>query len=144
MQGESDALAGRTIAQYEAALTEFISDVRTTFADPNLPFVIGLINDAGAYTGNIRQAQINVVASVPHTFLFNTDGCERVPPSIDEGGYSTDIHFDTQGTVDLGIGFGQGYLSITPEPSSLILAATGLLAMTGYLWRKQRSGHRDR
>lgn len=125
MQGESDAWAGRTTAQYQADLTNLISRVRADFGDPNLPFVFGLIYPAED-TAAVRQAQMNVAATVPHTFLFNTDSLPRV-----------NVHFDTQGTVDLGIGFGKGYLSIVPRSA----AAAMLLGLAGAVavccgWRK--------
>jgi hypothetical protein len=105
MQGESDAWAGRTTEQYEHDLRNLIKHVRADFGDPSLPFVFGLIYpDAG--TASIRQAQRNVAASVPSTSLVDTDSCSRV-----------NVHFDTKGTVDLGIGFAKGYLSIASEAS---------------------------
>ena len=70
-QGESDSAGNRTTQQYQADLENFISHLRTDFADPNLPFVFGLINNSGSNTNGIRQAQINVAATVPHTFLFD-------------------------------------------------------------------------
>ena len=124
MQGESDV--GRTTAEYQADLTNFIASVRATFGDPNLPFIFGLINDAGAGTDLIRQAQENVAMTVPNTFLVDTDSYPRDTPN-------DDIHFNTEGTIDLGIGFADAFLTTVPEPSSVValfsLAAMGLIVV---------------
>jgi hypothetical protein len=116
MQGESDA-ANRTKEQYQADLTNLISHVRADFHDVNLPFVFGSVNHCGTpvQIQAIRQAQTNVAKLIPRTFLFDTDHCERCEPKS-MGGL---IHFNSQGLVNLGIGFGKGYLSIvsqTPDP----------------------------
>lgn len=127
MQGERDSnVYQRTTEEYQADLTEFIGFVRDAFGDSDLPFVFGLIDNAGAGTDAVRQAQFNVAATVADTFLFDTDACERVTP--------TDIHFNTQGTVDLGIGFANGYLALAsvPEPAMVVLLVTGILGWFVY------------
>lgn len=131
MQGESDAIAGRTTAQYAADLTNLIAHVRTDFGDPNLPFVFGRITPIWGDGHSIRDAEALVAATVPHTYMVNTDGYERNP--------SDTIHYSTQGMVDLGTGFGNGYLSIVPEPGTLGLLVTAGLDLLAYAWRRRRS-----
>lgn len=129
MQGESDV--GRTTAQYQTDLTNFIAAVRAQFGDPNLPFIFGLINDAGPGTDLIRQAQENVAATVSNAILVDTDGYPRDTPG-------DDIHFNTQGTIDLGIGFGDAFLTtVVPEPSSIV-ALIGLCGMGLFMFVRRR------
>ena len=104
MQGESDAIDRRTTAQYQADLTNLIEHVRADFGDPNLPFIIGRITTPYGDGHSIRDAQAAVAANVPHTFMLDTDSYEQNPrPELG--------HYSTQGMVDLGIGFGNGYIS---------------------------------
>jgi hypothetical protein len=120
MQGESDAMAGRTTAQYQADLTSLITHVRADFGDPDLPFVFGRITTLWSNAESIRQAQANVAATVPYTYMFDTDALKRLP-APNAG------HYDNQGMIDLGIGFGDGYLAIVsaPEPGTLALIQAG-------------------
>ena len=134
MQGESDANAARTTSQYEADLTDLITHVRSDFGDPNLPFIFGRITTVWANAANIRQAQANVAATVPHTFMLDTDALERLPSPYDG-------HFDNRGMLDLGIGFGNGYLAVTslPEPGAFTLIQAG--AIGGLFWRLATNRH---
>ena len=126
MQGEADAAQGRTTAQYQQDLINFIAQVRIDFNDPKLPFIFGLINNAdvvetgsgpievsGAGSAAIRRAQVNVANLIPNAFLVNTDGFERMSNDI--------IHFDSVGELQLGTAFANAYLTSTPEPASLAL-----------------------
>lgn len=125
MQGESDGIGGRTTAQYQADLTDLIAHVRADFNDPNLPFVFGRITTIWPNAAEIRQAEANVAATVHHTFMLDTD-------SLDRSG----IHYTSQGTVDMGIGFGNGYLSVVPEPSATALLIAGALSLLGFSARR--------
>lgn len=124
MQGESDALAGRTTEEYQADLTDLIAHVRTDFGDPDLPFVFGRITSFWSNAGSIRRAQENVAATVAHTYMFDTDALKRLPDS--NAG-----HYDNQGMIDLGIGFGNGYVATVaaPEPGMLSLVQVGAVGL---------------
>jgi hypothetical protein len=124
MQGEADAQQGRTTAQYQQDLTNFIAQVRADFNNPTLPFIFGLINNAdtmatgsgpvqysGPGTAAVRQAQMNVAATVPNTYLVNTDSFERMSTDI--------IHFDSVGEMQLGTAFANAFVTTTPEPTAL-------------------------
>ncbi len=130
MQGERDSnVYQRTTEEYQTDLTNFIGALRTAFGNEDLPFVFGLINNAGAGTAAVRQAQINVAATVLNTCLVDTDSYERVTP--------TDIHFNSVGMVSLGTGFGEGYLSVVPEPGCFVLLLCGVAG--SFVWRRGRA-----
>jgi len=128
MQGENDAINAVDANAYQANLTALIARVRTDFNDPDLPFIFGQINvsNVPAYMANsvvIRQAQANVAALDPHAYLVGTDTFGRVQSDF--------VHFNTQGVIDLGLGFGNTYLAAVPEPGTLALIPLGLLLVAG-------------
>lgn len=127
MQGETDASDGRTTAEYQADLTDLITHVRSNFKNDKLPFIFGRITPIWANADSIRQAQANVAATIPYTYMLDTDGFERLP-------YPNDGHYDNQGMLDLGRGLGNGYLRVTsvPEPSMMVL---GTPIAVGLFWR---------
>jgi hypothetical protein len=130
MQGETDAANGTaTASAYGANLANFISKVRSDFAASNMRFVLGEINDyqwgTDANNALVRNAQAAIASQVPNTASFNTDLLERAYWG----------HYGTQGQIDLGTYFANQFIT-TPEPPSLIMAVTGLLALTGYFLHK--------
>jgi hypothetical protein len=138
MQGESDANAARTTAQYEADLTDLIAHVRSDFADPKLPFVFGRITTIWANAENIRQAQANVAAKIPFTYMVDTDAFGRLP-------YPEDGHYDNQGMLDLGTAFGNAYLKVAtvPEPTTMAMGATVFAGLFGR-WAMRHESIRHR
>ena len=148
MQGEADSVAGRTTAQYEADLTALINELRIDFG-PNLPFIMGQINNSdvgpnntmfsGPNTAAVRQAQMDIAsnmangsaAKIANTFLVMTDAFER--QSDDP------LHFDSTGEMQLGQAMGQAFLTLTPEPGGLAgMALAGMLFST-----QRRRGHQN-
>ena len=126
LQGERDAVSGRTQSQYAADLTEFISAVRSDFAGgAELPFIIGRLSDKQfAGTNNaagreaIQAAQDEVASTVAGVGTFNTDTLTL----------NDDRHFDAAGQQAMGTLFAQTWVSVAPEPSSLsALLCGGLL-----------------
>jgi hypothetical protein len=101
MQGESDANTYDHATSYGASLKEFIASVRADFRSPNLPFVIGQIDDVRKYhpvllpySNFVRAEQGRVARADRHAFLVKTDGLEHAAASP--------VHFSTDGTIDLG------------------------------------------
>jgi hypothetical protein len=138
MQGEADAASGRTTAEYEQDLRNFIARVRQDFG-PDVPFIFGLINNSdvgpnsiyyhGPNTDAVRLAQMNVAANVnngalnkiANTYLVNTDPFERDP--------ADPLHFDNNGELALGAAFGNAFVTLTPEPTTLALVPAGVLLL---------------
>lgn len=138
MQGESDAFESQG-PNYEANLTNFIADVRGVVGDPDLPFIIGRVLDY--YGGNniipgtstshadaVRAAQQTVAENTDNVAWFDTDSFQVVDPVSNPG------HYGTQGQIDLGNAFAQGYLSTVPEPGSVGLLGAGVWV----LYRRRR------
>ncbi len=122
-QGERDAKTGRTGAQYEADLNEFIGDIRTRYGS-DLPFFLtrlasGQTNIPAAGLDHIRTAQADVVAADPNAYIIDADGM---------GLMSDNLHFDAAGQVEMGDAFGQAYVNSVPEPGTLGMLALGTLA----------------
>jgi hypothetical protein len=112
MQGESDArnpsLAPAELeTQYKAALGTFIASLRNDIyyrscADsPNIPFVIGRIQNNAAWTKNaaIRKAQQYVDKMSPSVGLANTDDFLAPNP---KGMKADGVHFNEYGQAHLG------------------------------------------
>jgi hypothetical protein len=106
MQGESDADSYEHATSYGASLKEFIASVRADLRAPNLPFVIGQIDDVRKYhpvllpySKIVRAEQVRVARADPHAFLVRTDGLGHTAASP--------IHFNSKGTIELGRRFVQ-------------------------------------
>ncbi len=109
-QGERDAKTGRSTAQYEVDLNEFIADMRVNYGS-DLPFFLsrlssGQTNIPAAGLTEIRTAQANVAASDAFSYMIDTDGF---------GLKGDNLHFDAAGQIALGEAFGQSYIDV-PEP----------------------------
>ena len=101
-QGESDALAPRTTAQYAADLARFVSDARADLSAPDLVFLCGQLGtyDAAsqpAWVG-IQEAQRQVVVSDPRAALATAVDLPR----------ADSIHFNVAGYRTLGQRFARG------------------------------------
>lgn len=115
MQGESDSDTLGHANAYQQNLTNFIQRLRSDLGQPNLPVVLGQINNAFTYTWAVRQAQATVARTVPYVSLAKTDDLQRAT--------GEPIHFSSQGTVDLGTRYAALYqtaLAHSPGPASLL------------------------
>jgi hypothetical protein len=128
MQGEGDATEAFAPA-YAANLTNLIGKVRSDFASPDMPFVLGrILPTAGLPTNNaiVRIAQEAVPGQVGNASWINTDDLPLAYP----------VHYGTQGQIELGIRFADQFVQ-TPEPSSLVLSGTGVVAASVWACRKR-------
>lgn len=127
-QGESDALAGRTQAQYATDLSALVASARSDLGAPGLVFLCGQL---GTYSGAdlaqwlpVQEAQRSVVAADPAAALATAVDLTR----------SDAIHFDVAGYGALGrrlalgarrVVFGHGV-----NPTNDLVAAQGAIGST--------------
>lgn len=118
-QGEAEASSGTTTPVYQAALNEFIADIRTRYG-PNLPFFVSRLSSsqtsiAANGLSSIRAAQEYVAANDPYTYLVDTDAIKPntdVNPEVNPDR----LHFNAAGQMRLGETFGQSYAgSVVPD-----------------------------
>jgi hypothetical protein len=133
MQGETDASNTATANAYAANLTTLINTVRSDFATPNMPFVLGRITDLSVYEGfpgvpQVRAAQETVPGQVGNAAWINTDDLAINPAAPG--------HYNAQGQIELGLRFAN-QLQAIPEPSAVVLGGLGVLAVMGSFWYKQ-------
>lgn len=108
VQGESDSLNQRQAEAYGDNLSRLIGDVRKTFGD-GIPFVLSRLSDqqlkyaapdSPTHAGflAVRRCQEQAAASVPATYMLDTDG-PRFNVCADR------IHFSAAGQQALGAAF---------------------------------------
>jgi hypothetical protein len=96
MQGESDGDQSFRANNYNQRLTAFIAAVRGYFADPELPFVLGRVQNAGQpFIATVRLAQQQVAEADPFAMWFDTDDLIR---------FDT-FHYDEPSVIILGARF---------------------------------------
>jgi hypothetical protein len=97
MQGESDADRNYQGNAYNSKLTNFIAGVRSELGEPELPFIIARIRDAGQpHVDKVRLAQQVVADADPWACWFDTDDINFLPDGI---------HYDDLGMIELGTRF---------------------------------------
>lgn len=111
VQGESDAAEGRTTEQYEADLISFIAEIRSKFGK-DLPFIFNRLGTnqkrlEGEPFKQISAAQENVAEADDRAFMV----------LVDDLSMKDKIHFDAQGTLELGERLAKAYAAAfqTPE-----------------------------
>ncbi|WP_218932370.1 sialate O-acetylesterase [Adhaeretor mobilis] len=115
MQGEKDSNTTESALHYQANLTEFIGDVRSTYGT-ELPFVLGQLSANQIGTGGgatnrelVRSAQGTVATALSATEMVVTDTF---------GLKADNLHFSASGQHDLGFAFAsqmQSLLSATND-----------------------------
>ncbi|MGK7927406.1 MAG: sialate O-acetylesterase [Spirulina sp.] len=118
MQGESDAKNDLNMAlNYEENLRNLILKIRQDFASPNLPFIYGkifLTNNHQTYDPErefqygdvIREAQDRISRMISHTGVVET---------IDLTRYFDNLHFDSNGLIELGDRMADSWLEVACE-----------------------------
>lgn len=141
-QGERDALANRTTAEYESDLTNFISDIRLTYGD-NIPFIYSCLSDGQTAISTtqinaIRDAQNNVNELVPDTYSIEAN---QFSVSSD------DIHYDASGQTSQGLAYASRIGSILEEeiiditPLNRGVGALDSRSGNGFLMYSEESVH---
>ena len=75
VHGEQDAKFDDNMAIYESALTHFINDFRSYFADEDLPVVITeALTNSAKYSNDLREIQAKVSESLDNVSLIKADG----------------------------------------------------------------------
>ena len=135
MQGESDALNTSMANAYEANLRNLIGAVRSDFATPTMPFIVGRITTlwgTAANNAKVRTAE-DAVGADPTLVNVSTVSTDSLSLWVSPHAYPN--HYDTQGQIELGTLFANQFAP-TPEPSTCVLAGTGFLVLVGYLRRR--------
>ncbi len=140
MQGEAEAHTGAGAMQYATNLTKLITAVRSDFATPNMPFVVGRISTYYGTKANnalVRMAEETVPRQMQHVSWISTDDLGLWPLGTDFPG-----HYNAPGQIQLGIRFANaiGHLvsADSPSPAKPALATRDDEAMRR--WRANRFG----
>jgi autotransporter-associated beta strand protein len=127
-QGEADY--GEAHDYYQSLLTNFIASVRSTFGLPNLPFVIGEINQVNPVPGYliIRQAQYDSSQIVPNGYFVTS---MNLPVQSDG------LHFLSTAVLGLGQRFGSqacAFMSSAAATQTWALAGGGTWSTNAVAW----------
>jgi len=142
VQGEADidaatdGSAPNAVSNYAANLTALINDMRLTYGNPTLPFLLSRISSHQTYYSDpaansysnylaLRNQQALVASSVANTFLINTDGSSFTTANpINTPG----LHYDAGGQQALGYAFASKMqVVLVPEPTGAALLVCALL-----------------
>jgi len=101
MQGENDAIEQSRADNYQANLTNFISDIRSRYG-ADMDFLIGRLHEEltpnfYTYAPTVREAQVAVANSAANNYWIDTD--DLVVNPVDG------VHFDSSGHLALGEAF---------------------------------------
>ena len=106
MQGERDSKNEAAAKAYAENFKSFIARVRQDLERPELPFLFGRINNKGNLVELVRKAQEETPANVPGTAMIDCDGLSKK---------SDNLHYDTEGQLEMGRLFAAAYLKLTEE-----------------------------
>lgn len=104
MQGERDARFAEVGAAYYSRLDTLIAAFRRDLGTPDIPFIMGRVNaPAERYPAldDVRSAQFRAANEIEGVFLVNTDDLSK---------HDDQLHYDTQGVLEMGRRFAAGYL----------------------------------
>ena len=102
MQGEYDAKNLSYANEYQYNLANFINDIRAKLNNPQLPFIIGMIDEQNLwpYSQIVRTAENTVAKTLSNVGIFDTRG------------FPTDgVHYQRDGMIRLGQSFALNYVT---------------------------------
>ena len=111
MQGERDARIPEAGIGYYAHFKTFIEAIRQDASLPNLPVIYGLVNpDPERYTAatTVQAAQRDIARTINDVWMIDTS---------DLGKWDDQVHYNTQGQLELGRRFGETLLDHWAKPS---------------------------
>ena len=109
VQGESDAVEGRTTEQYEEDLNNFIATMRSNYGK-DLPF---FFNRLGTNQKRLRGEPFNQISTAQENVAESDDKAYIV--LVDDLGMKDGVHFDARGTLTLGERLANAYVNTVPE-----------------------------
>ncbi len=107
IQGEADSGNSVTSSAYLSNLTEFMKQIRTMAGNTCLPVVIASVANRPANIG----WDVATVRSAQQKFVAN-DKCAALVETSDLPVSSDNVHYTTDGQIELGRRMGRAYLSI--------------------------------
>lgn len=94
MQGESDADKRYRARYYAENLESFIASMRDYVGEPEMPFILGRIRNAGQpHAELVRQSQFAVANADPNAYWIDTDDLLMQPDGL---------HYDEYSMIELG------------------------------------------
>lgn len=112
MQGEKDTRKEFSARAYEENLATLIKSYRTDFNAPEMPFVLGQINNPApaGYTGIVRNAMVKVAQQDSLTGLIptSTDTSWSDYPKLPD-----DVHYNAEGQKRLGMAMARKLINLT-------------------------------
>ena len=112
MQGERDARVPEAGVHYYPRFKSFIETIRQDVGVLTLPVIFGLVNpDPGRYAAvdTVQAAQRNIARDVDHVWMIDTSDLSK---------WDDQVHYNTQGQIELGRRFGKVLLEHWTKPSS--------------------------
>ena len=101
MQGERDARIPEAGENYYQNFELLISSIRKDLGNQNLPVIFGKVNppeDGYPALDAVVNAQIRISKVIPNTYIIDTDDLEK---------WKDNLHYSSNGQLDLGIKFGK-------------------------------------
>jgi len=105
--GGADVSSSVTTEKYLEDFRQFIERLRTDIGSKDLPFIYARIDPPQTSVRNreqVRQAQELAEQKIPNMKMISADGLSKL---------SDNLHFDTDGQIELGKRFAQAYLQIS-------------------------------
>ncbi len=105
MQGERDAKYPDAAQEYGRNLKHFVERLREDLDAPHLPFILAQIDWLPAGFDScelVRKAQADAPNHIPNTVVISTEGLRK---------WEDHVHYSSQGQLELGRRFAEGYLS---------------------------------